>query len=116
MKEKQHLEETIKKYDEVIEDSKLKMKNLKKFYNNYDEMMTEKEKLEHKIKKITESKETPYFARIDFETNKKETLINNNNNKYNILSYSKEKIISPKIMYQSKNNLQRLRENNQKTI
>ena len=73
MKEKQHLEETIKKYDEVIEDSKLKMKNLKKFYNDYDEMMTEKEKLEHKIKKITESKETPYFARIDFETNKKET-------------------------------------------
>ena len=73
MKEKEHLEETIKKYDEVIEDSKLKMKNLKKFYNDYDEMMTEKEKLEHKIKKITESKETPYFARIDFETNKKET-------------------------------------------
>ena len=41
-------------------------------------------------------------------TNKKETSINNNNNnKYSILSYSKEKIISPKIIYQSKNNLQK---------
>jgi len=73
MNEKTHLEETIKKYDEVIEDSKLKMKNLKKFYNDYDEMMDEKERLEHKISKITESKDSPYFARIDFETNKNET-------------------------------------------
>ena len=39
-------------------------------------------------------------------TNKKETSINNNN-KYSILSYSKEKILSPKIIYQSKNNLQK---------
>ena len=33
--------------------------------------------------------------------------INNNINNNNILSYSKEKIISPKIIYQSKNNLQK---------
>ena len=72
MKEKEHLEETIKKYNEVIEDSKLKMKNLKKFYNDYDEMMDEKERLEHKINKITESKQSPYFARIDFKTDNKE--------------------------------------------
>ena len=34
---------------------------------------------------------------------------NNNNNNNNILSYSKEKILSPKIIYQSKNNLQKKR-------
>jgi len=70
--EKKHLEFTLNKYDEVIEDSKIKMKNLKKYYNDYDEMMDEKERLEHKIKKIEESKNTPYFARIDFQGNKKE--------------------------------------------
>ena len=52
--EKQHLEFTLKKYDEVIEDSKFKMKNLKKYYNDYDEMMDEKERLEHKIFKTEE--------------------------------------------------------------
>ena len=70
--EKKHLEFTLKKYDEVIEDSKFKMKNLKKYYNDYDEMMDEKERLEHKIFKTEESKDTPYFARIDFEGIKKE--------------------------------------------
>ena len=72
-KEKKHLEFTLKKYDEVIEDSKYKMKNLKKYYNDYDEMMDEKERLEHKIIKTEESKETPYFARIDFQGEKLET-------------------------------------------
>ena len=72
-KEKKHLEFTLKKYDEVIEDSKYKMKNLKKYYNDYDEMMDEKERLEHKIIKTEESKETPYFARIDFQGEKQET-------------------------------------------
>lgn len=70
--EQKHLEFTLKKYDEVIEDSKFKMKNLKKYYSDYDEMMDEKERLEHKIIKTEESKETPYFARIDFQGNKKE--------------------------------------------
>lgn len=72
-KEKKHLEFTLKKYDEVIEDSKYKMQNLKKYYNDYDEMMDEKERLEHKIIKTEESKETPYFARIDFQGEKQET-------------------------------------------
>lgn len=72
-KEKKYLEFTLKKYDEVIEDSKYKMQNLKKYYNDYDEMMDEKERLEHKIIKTEESKETPYFARIDFQGEKQET-------------------------------------------
>ena len=71
--EKKHLEFTLNKYDEVIEDSKYKMQNLKKYYNDYDEMMDEKERLEHKIIKTEESKETPYFARIDFQGEKQET-------------------------------------------
>jgi DNA helicase-2/ATP-dependent DNA helicase PcrA len=70
--EEKHLKYTLKKYDEVIADSRLKMKNLKNYYSDYDEMMDEKERLEHKIIKIEESKETPYFARIDFQGNQKE--------------------------------------------
>ena len=71
--EKEYLEYTIKKYDEVIKDSRFKIKNLKKYYNDYDEMMDELERLEHKINKTIESKEKPYFARIDFQSDKKET-------------------------------------------
>ena len=70
--EQKYLEFTLNKYDEVIEHSLFKTKNLKKYYNDYDEMMDEKERLEHKINKTIESKENPYFARIDFQGNNKE--------------------------------------------
>lgn len=70
--EQKYLEFTLNKYDEVIENSLFKTKNLKKYYNDYDEMMDEKERLEHKINKTLESKENPYFARIDFQGNNKE--------------------------------------------
>lgn len=64
-----HLDYTIDKYDEVICDSKLKLKNLKELYkNNYDTMLEEKFKLEAQINSTERAKEKPYFARIDFES------------------------------------------------
>ena len=64
-----YLNYTIDKFNEVIDDSKLKLANLKKLYpNNYDAMMEEKYKLESEIDSITKAKNTPYFARIDFES------------------------------------------------
>lgn len=73
MDEKEHLKYTLDKYEEVIEDSNLKLKNLSKFYqHDYDSLLEEKEKLEYEIKTITKAKNSPYFARIDFETNNKE--------------------------------------------
>lgn len=66
-----YLSYTLKKYNEVIEDSQLKLSNLKKLYpNNYDVMMEEKYKLEREINSIEKAKITPYFARIDFESTK----------------------------------------------
>lgn len=64
-----YLEYTLDKFDEVIEDSKLKLKNLRNLYaNNYDAMLEEKFKLEREINTIEKAKNTPYFARIDFES------------------------------------------------
>lgn len=68
IEEKKHLIDTLDKYDEVIDDSNLKIKNLKKFFaNDYDAMMDEKERLENKIKSVEKAKLNPYFGRIDFE-------------------------------------------------
>lgn len=73
MNEQEHLRYTLDKYDEVIEDSNLKLNNLSKFYqHDYDSLLEEKEKLEYEIKTITKAKLNPYFARIDFEANNKE--------------------------------------------
>ena len=67
------LSDTLEKFDEVIEDSKLKLKNLRKLYSNdYDAMMDEKERLEREINSIKKAKNTPYFARIDFEGKNKD--------------------------------------------
>lgn len=64
-----HLKYTLDKYDEVIDDSKLKLNNLKSIYkNDYDAMLEEKFKLEEQIKSISRAKDTPYFARIDFHS------------------------------------------------
>ena len=64
-----HLDYTIDKYNEVIDDSNLKLSNLKNLYkNNYETMLEEKFKLEGEIKSIEKAKKTPYFARIDFES------------------------------------------------
>ena len=63
--EVQYLDYTLEKYDEVIEDSKLKLKNLRKLYaHNYDAMLDEKERLEHDIEVIEKAKNSPYFARM----------------------------------------------------
>ena len=64
-----HLSYTLDKYNEVIDDSKLKLNNLKNLYkNDYDAMLEEKFKLEGEIKSIERAKNSPYFARIDFES------------------------------------------------
>lgn len=67
-----HLEYTIDKYNEVIEDSNLKLGNLKNLYKDYEEMLEEKYRLEGLLKSIERAKESPYFARIDFESNIKD--------------------------------------------
>lgn len=64
-----NLKYTINKYDEVIEDSNLKLKNLRELYKyDYDAMLEEKFKLENEINSIEKAKLNPYFARIDFES------------------------------------------------
>ena len=64
-----NLNYTIEKYNEVIEDSNLKLKNLKELYkHNYDAMLEEKYRLETEINSIEKAKQSPYFARIDFES------------------------------------------------
>lgn len=64
-----NLSYTIEKYNEVIEDSKLKISNLKNLYpNNYDELLEEKIRLESQINSVTRAIENPYFARIDFQS------------------------------------------------
>lgn len=64
-----HLDYTLEKYKEVVEDSKLKLNNLKELYkNNYEAMLEEKFRLEAEIKSIEKAKEKPYFARIDFNS------------------------------------------------
>ncbi len=64
-----HLSYTLDKYDEVIDDSKLKLSNLKSIYkNNYDEMMEEKIRLEGLVNSVLKAKKSPYFARVDFES------------------------------------------------
>ena len=64
-----YLSYTLDKFNEVISDSKLKLGNLRKLYpNNYDAMLEEKFRLESQISSIERAKNTPYFARIDFES------------------------------------------------
>lgn len=68
--ELEYLNYTLNKYDEVIDDSKLKLSNLKNLYkHDYDAMLEEKFKLENEIKSIEKAKQIPYFARIDFNSN-----------------------------------------------
>ena len=56
------------KFDEVIEDSDLKLQNLRELYKfDYDAMLEEKVRLENEINLIEKAKHTPYFARIDFK-------------------------------------------------
>lgn len=64
-----YLNYTINKYDEVIDDSTLKLSHLKELYKfDYDAMLDEKFKLENEIKSIEKAKLNPYFARIDFKS------------------------------------------------
>ena len=73
MKEElKYLDYTITKYKEVIDDSKLKLSNLKKFYKNYEDLLEEKYRLLGEIKSIEKVLDTPYFARIDFESENKD--------------------------------------------
>lgn len=67
-----HLEYTIDKYNEVIEDSNLKLGNLKNLYKDYEEMLEEKYRLLGLLKSVERAKSNPYFARIDFESNNKD--------------------------------------------
>ena len=64
-----YLEYTIDKYNEVIDDSNLKLNNLRELYKyDYDAMLEEKFRLENEINSIEKAKLNPYFARIDFES------------------------------------------------
>lgn len=70
--ELEHLNYTLDKFDEVMIDSKLKLSNLREIYkHDYDAMLDEKFKLENEITLIEKAKNTPYFARIDFDYNDK---------------------------------------------
>ena len=70
MKEElEYLDYTLKKLDEEIDDSKLKIKNIKELYKfDYEAMLEEKERLEKEIASLTKAKLKPYFARIDFQS------------------------------------------------
>ena len=64
-----NLSYTLDKFDEVIDDSNLKLNNLRELYKyDYDAMLEEKFKLENDIKSIEKAKLNPYFARIDFKS------------------------------------------------
>lgn len=67
--ELEYLEYTIDKYNEVIDDSNLKLNNLRELYKyDYDAMLEEKFRIENEINSIEKAKLNPYFARIDFES------------------------------------------------
>jgi len=67
--ELKHLDYTLNKFDEVLEESNLKLKNLKELYKfDYDAMLDEKFRLENEINSIEKAKLNPYFARIDFKS------------------------------------------------
>ena len=67
--ELKQLDIIIDKYDEVIEDSELKLSNLKELYKfDYEAMLDEKFRLENEIQAIKKAKLNPYFARIDFQS------------------------------------------------
>ena len=69
--EMEHLSYTLSKYDEVIDDSNYKLCNIKNLYpHNYEEMLEEKYRLESEIRSIKKAKDSPYFARIDFQSKK----------------------------------------------
>lgn len=66
-----NLNYTIDKYNEVIEDSNLKLQHLKELFKfDYDAYLEEKFKLEGEIKALEKAKLVPYFARIDFKNGK----------------------------------------------
>ena len=72
MKEElEHFDYTIEKYNEVIDDTILKIHHLRDLYKyDYDAMLEEKFKLEAYNKSIEKAKHNPYFARIDFKSSK----------------------------------------------
>jgi len=66
--ELEYLNYTIDKYNEVVDDSNLKLNNLRELYKyDYDAMLEEKFRLETEINSIEKAKRNPYFARIDFK-------------------------------------------------
>ena len=58
MKEElEYLDYTLKKLDEEIDDSKLKIKNIKELYKfDYEAMLEEKDKLEKEVVSLTKAK------------------------------------------------------------
>lgn len=64
-----NLSYTLDKFDEVLLDSKLKLKNIRELYkHDYDLMLEQKDKLLLKINSLERVYNNPYFARIDFES------------------------------------------------
>ena len=69
--EREKLNSIIAQIKEVIEDSNLKLDNIKELYRfNYDVMLEEKFRLETYIRSLEKAEKTPYFARIDFQNHK----------------------------------------------
>lgn len=71
--EQKHLEKTINEYEEIISDTKLKIKNLPTLYPDKEHRIAEQERLLHKVDKLEHSLKKPYFARIDFYNNESST-------------------------------------------
>jgi len=70
--EKQHLNETLQKYDEFLSDTKLEFKNVYNLNTSKEEAQKRYNFLKNKIKTLETNINRPYFARIDFESNKGE--------------------------------------------
>ena len=69
--EEKYLSKTIQQIDEMIDDDQIKISRLVDFYgSDYDKILEERNFLENEINILDRVKENPYFARIDFETEK----------------------------------------------
>lgn len=68
--EKEKLESVIKLINEVIDDSKLELENVYNLYSNKDDAEIKKHEIKNRINILSNTKDKPYFARIDFKNDK----------------------------------------------
>lgn len=71
VEDQEYLKYTLSKFDVIIEDSKMKLNNLKDIYHNdREKILEQKFFLLNYINTVNNLKGSPFFARIDFDTNK----------------------------------------------